>query len=31
MSQIVASGNYDDEIEASFKAAIETFKNTQTW
>ena len=31
MSSVAASGNYNDEIDASFKAAIETFKNTQTW
>jgi F-type H+-transporting ATPase subunit alpha len=31
MSSIVESGDYNDEIEASFKAAIETFKSTQTW
>ncbi|GAB2189906.1 F0F1 ATP synthase subunit alpha [Sessilibacter sp. MAH2] len=31
MSQIVASGNYDDNIAATFKAAIESFKATQTW
>lgn len=31
MSNIVASGDYNDEIEASFKEAIEKFKSTQTW
>ena len=31
MSNIVETGDYNDEIEASFKAAIETFKSTQTW
>jgi F-type H+-transporting ATPase subunit alpha len=31
MSQIVASGDYNDEIETTFKAAIEQFKKTQTW
>ncbi|MFT6519150.1 MAG: F-type H+-transporting ATPase subunit alpha [Candidatus Azotimanducaceae bacterium] len=31
MSSVAASGNYNDEIDASFKAAIETFKSTQTW
>ena len=31
MSNIVESGDYNDEIAASFKAAIETFKSTQTW
>jgi len=31
MSNIVDTGDYNDEIEASFKAAIETFKSTQTW
>jgi F-type H+-transporting ATPase subunit alpha len=31
MSSTVESGDYNDEIEASFKAAIETFKSTQTW
>jgi len=31
MSSIAASGNYNDEIDASFKAAIEAFKSTQTW
>ena len=31
MSSVAASGNYNEEIDASFKAAIETFKNTQTW
>jgi F-type H+-transporting ATPase subunit alpha len=31
MSGIVQSGDYNDEIEATFKAAIETFKKTQTW
>jgi F-type H+-transporting ATPase subunit alpha len=31
MSSIVESGDYNDEIEATFKAAIEKFKSTQTW
>ncbi|QIB65593.1 F0F1 ATP synthase subunit alpha [Kineobactrum salinum] len=31
LQQIVASGDYNDEIEATFKAAIEKFKATQTW
>jgi F-type H+-transporting ATPase subunit alpha len=31
MSSIVESGDYSDEIEASFKGAIEKFKATQTW
>ncbi|PLW83452.1 F0F1 ATP synthase subunit alpha [Kineobactrum sediminis] len=31
MKSIVASGDYNDDIAASFKAAIETFKATQTW
>lgn len=31
MSSIVASGDYNDEIEASFKSALEAFKSTQTW
>ena len=31
MASIVASGDYNDEIETTFKAAIEKFKNTQTW
>jgi F-type H+-transporting ATPase subunit alpha len=31
MNSIVESGDYNDEIEASFKAAIEKFKSTQTW
>jgi F-type H+-transporting ATPase subunit alpha len=31
MDKIVASGDYSDEIEASFKSAIEKFKATQTW
>ena len=31
MSNIVASGDYNDEIEATFKSALETFKSTQTW
>ena len=31
MNSIVASGDYNDEIEATFKSAIETFKSTQTW
>ena len=31
MNAIVESGDYNDEIEATFKTAIETFKKTQTW
>ncbi len=31
MNSIVDSGDYSDEIEASFKGAIEKFKATQTW
>ncbi len=31
MSSLVESGDYNDEIEATFKSAIETFKSTQTW
>ncbi len=32
MSSIVSSGgDYSDEIEATFKSLIETFKSTQTW
>jgi F-type H+-transporting ATPase subunit alpha len=31
MNSIVESGDYSDEIEATFKSAIETFKSTQTW
>ena len=31
MNRIVASGDYDEEIEATFKSALENFKSTQTW
>ena len=31
MKSIVESGDYNGDIEASFKAAIEQFKATQTW
>ena len=31
MQSIVASGDYNDDIEASFKEALEKFKATQTW
>jgi len=31
MGRIVETGDYNDEIETTFKAAIEKFKNTQTW
>ena len=31
MTGIVESGDYNDEIEGSFKSAIEKFKSTQTW
>ncbi|MFV8818891.1 F0F1 ATP synthase subunit alpha [Haliea sp. E17] len=31
MNKIVATGDYNDEIAATFKSAIEKFKATQTW
>ena len=31
MTSITQSGDYSDEIAATFKAAIEKFKATQTW
>ncbi|KAA1190510.1 F0F1 ATP synthase subunit alpha [Pseudohalioglobus sediminis] len=31
MKSIVESGDYNDEIEGTFKSAIEKFKSTQTW
>jgi F-type H+-transporting ATPase subunit alpha len=31
MSRIVETGDYNDEIETTFKAAIEKFIKTQTW
>ncbi|MEQ9464258.1 MAG: F0F1 ATP synthase subunit alpha [Haliea sp.] len=31
MKTIVETGNYNDDIEATFKAALEKFKATQTW
>jgi F-type H+/Na+-transporting ATPase subunit alpha len=31
MTDIVATGRYDDEVESVFKQALETFKATQTW
>jgi F-type H+-transporting ATPase subunit alpha len=31
MAAIVQSGDYNDEIEATFKAALEKFKATQSW
>jgi F-type H+-transporting ATPase subunit alpha len=31
MSGIVESGDWNDDIEAKFKSALETFKKTQTW
>jgi F-type H+/Na+-transporting ATPase subunit alpha len=31
MNSIVVSGDYNDEIEATFKSALESFKSTQTW
>ena len=31
MGRVVETGDYNDEIETTFKAAIEKFKNTQTW
>jgi F-type H+-transporting ATPase subunit alpha len=31
MNSIVETGDYNDDIEATFKSAIENFKSTQTW
>jgi F-type H+-transporting ATPase subunit alpha len=31
MDSVVASGDWNDDIEATFKSALETFKSTQTW
>ncbi|MBU3068653.1 F0F1 ATP synthase subunit alpha [Aestuariicella sp. G3-2] len=31
MKKVNDSGNYNDEIESGFKAALEKFKSTQTW
>jgi len=31
MADINKTGNYNDQIEATLKAAIEKFKATQTW
>ncbi len=31
MDKVVESGAWDDEIEAAFKGAIESFKSTQSW
>ncbi|MBP6681757.1 MAG: F0F1 ATP synthase subunit alpha [Halioglobus sp.] len=31
MNRIVATGDYSEEIETSFRTALETFKKTQTW
>ena len=31
MAEIDKTGNYNDQIESTFKAAIEKFKATQTW
>ena len=31
MQAIEADGGWDDDSEAAFKSAIETFKSTQTW
>ncbi len=31
MTSVVESGNYDKEIDAAFKSALEKFKSTQTW
>ncbi|MEE4660047.1 MAG: F0F1 ATP synthase subunit alpha, partial [Halieaceae bacterium] len=31
MTSIVESGDWNDDLEATFKSAIETFKSTQTW
>jgi len=31
LSKINETGDYDDEIESSFRDALEKFKSTQTW
>ena len=31
MKKVNDSGDYNDEIESGFKAALEKFKSTQTW
>ena len=31
LSKINETGDYDDEIESSFRGALEKFKSTQTW
>ncbi|MGH1373060.1 MAG: F0F1 ATP synthase subunit alpha [Cellvibrionaceae bacterium] len=31
MKKVTETGNYNDEIESGFKAALEKFKSTQTW
>ena len=31
MADIAADGNWNDDREAAFKGAIETFKSTQAW
>ena len=31
MADIDKTGNYNDQIESTFKAAIDKFKATQTW
>jgi len=31
MSDIVASGDYNDDIKGKFEGALESFKSTQTW
>ena len=31
MNRIIQTGDYSDEVAATFKAAIEKFKATQTW
>ncbi len=31
MDGIVATGDWNDELEGQFKSALETFKSTQTW
>jgi F-type H+-transporting ATPase subunit alpha len=31
MANIVATGNYNDDIEKTIKTALQTFKSTQTW
>jgi F-type H+-transporting ATPase subunit alpha len=31
MQAIEADGDWNDEREAAFKSAIDTFKSTQTW